>query len=78
MENQEELRCLEESEVCNGIVEWRSTPDRKDFKSFPRCEYHYEKRLESAEEAISAGYTSDLEPSWYDYMNAGEHWSDDY
>jgi predicted transcriptional regulator of viral defense system len=68
--------CLEGPEGCSGTVEYRTTPDRSDFKAFPRCERHFEKRLESAErtqELLSA-----TPPSWFDPTFAGERWDEDY
>lgn len=43
----DELRCLDRGgkTECQGPVEPRLLPDRDDFKTFPRCEAHFEKRL---------------------------------
>lgn len=76
----EHVECLDGPEGCKGKVEYRMTSDRAmtDFKSFPRCEAHFEKREASARDAVEAGYFSDTVPSWFDASYAGEHWDDDY
>ena len=45
------LDCLDDhgQGECSGPVEFRTTPDRDDFRSFPRCEAHFAKRLDAAE-----------------------------
>jgi len=58
------LRCVNESDECAGIVEYKITPDRNDFKSFPRCAEHFEKRLEEAENNLEL--MSDIPPTWFD------------
>ena len=71
----ETLRCLDGPENCSGAVELRFTPDRDDFRSFPRCEAHFERRLAQAER--NREYMSDVAPSWFDPTYAGERWSED-
>lgn len=71
----EELKCLQESPQCQGVVEMRLSPDREDMKAFPRCEYHWEKRLISAQQTRE--YLSDVAPSWFDPAYAGERWDED-
>lgn len=44
----------------------------------PRCEHHYELRLEQDAEHRSIYPDSPNPPDWFDPMNAGEHWDDDY
>jgi hypothetical protein len=71
----EELECLDGPENCKGPIEYRWTPDRDDFKSFPRCEYHFNKRLEQAEKNMEL--LSDVPPDWFDPTYAGERWDED-
>lgn len=70
-----EVRCLQYGPDCMGPVEYRLSPDRDDFKAFPRCDYHWEQRLEAAEK--NREYMSDVPPSWFDPMDAGESWDED-
>jgi hypothetical protein len=72
----EELICLDESPECAGAVEWTTTPDRDDFKHFPRCTFHHKKRLDAAER--NRGWRSDVPPAWFDPTYAGERWDEDY
>lgn len=69
------LRCLDGPEGCSGPVEHRTTPDRDDFKAFPRCEAHFERRLKEAER--NRELLSDVAPSWFDPMYVGERWDED-
>jgi hypothetical protein len=71
----EELECLDGPEGCKGPVEYRWTPDRDDFKTFPRCEAHFDKRLEQSEK--NRELMSDVVPSWFDESYAGERWYED-
>jgi hypothetical protein len=71
----ENLRCLQEGSDCKGPVTYWTSPDRDDFKSFPRCEYHGEKRMEQAEKNLEL--MRDTPPSWFDPSYAGERWSED-
>lgn len=70
-----ELECLDGPEGCAGEVEYRTTPDRSDFRGFPRCETHFERRLEQAEHNLEL--LSSTPPSWFDPMDAGEAWGED-
>jgi len=71
----EVVRCLQEGPDCKGAVEFHLNPDRDDFKSFPRCEFHQAKRLESAQKTMEL--LSDVPPSWFDPTYAGERWNED-
>ena len=73
-----DLRCLDRSprSECAGPVEYRVTPDRTDGKAFPRCEKHFEARLDSAERNMEL--LSPAPAPWFDPANAGEHWDEDY
>jgi hypothetical protein len=69
-----QLECLQHGDDCKGEVEWRISPDRDDMKAFPRCEYHWEKRLESAERTMEL--LSDVPAPWFDPAYAGESWDE--
>lgn len=66
------LECIDGPNGCDGKIEYRMTPDRRDFKSFPRCEYHFDQRLALAER--NAVYNSPLPPDDFDPWYAGEEW----
>jgi hypothetical protein len=68
-------KCLQEGPDCSGPVEYRLSPDRDDFASFPRCEFHWHKRLEAAERNLEL--LSDVPPPWFDPTYAGERWNED-
>lgn len=70
------IHCNHESDECKGEVQYHLPPDRDDMKAFPFCEYHWAKRLESAERTLEL--LSDIPPDWFDPANAGEHWDEDY
>lgn len=74
-DDEPELRCLQDGPDCQGPVEYRLAPDRDDLKAFPRCEFHWQKRLASAER--SRELLSDVPPSWFDPSYAGESWDED-
>jgi hypothetical protein len=73
----EPLECIDGPEGCGGDVEYRTTPDRSDFKAFLRCEVHFAERLERAERNMTEYPDSDLAPAWFDPANAGETWESD-
>lgn len=75
-ETNEPLVCIDGPEGCAGEVEWRTTPDRQDGKSFQRCEAHFDKRMESVERNLEL--TSPCRPAWFDESAAGERWEEDY
>lgn len=72
----EPIQCLEEGEDCRGKVEYHWNPDRDDFKTFPRCEFHQERRLTQAEK--NRELLSDVPPDWFDPTYAGERWDEEY
>jgi hypothetical protein len=74
MSTSEPLRCLEHGDDCSGSVEHRM-PLSSTGKSFPRCDRHWELRLEE-QERINARYPEHA-PSDFDPLDAGETWSDD-
>jgi hypothetical protein len=71
----EPLECIDGPQDCQGAVEWRTTPDRTDGKSFMRCEGHFDKRMQSVERTLEL--TSRSRPSWFDESYAGERWDED-
>lgn len=70
-----DLSCLDGPVDCAGPVELRSTPDRSDLRSFPRCEHHFEQRLASAERTLEL--LSPCPAPWFDEGYAGERWDED-
>ena len=71
----EDLSCLDGPADCAGPVEWRTTPDREDFKSFPRCEFHFARRLDAA--SANLEQLSPCPPAWFDPSLVGERWDED-
>lgn len=68
------MECLEShTEQCRGPVGWHSI-DPGRHKAFPRCDKHWEDRLESRENSIEKYENSDVPPSWFDPTYAGETW----
>lgn len=61
---------------CQGPVEYR-LPLSGTGRAFPRCEFHWEKRLDE-QERINRRYGGDVPPSDFDPTYAGEHWDEDY
>lgn len=72
------LRCLDRGSKteCQGPVEHRLLPDRDDFKTFPRCEHHFEQRLATVRHTLEL--TSPARASWFNEADAGERWNEDY
>lgn len=68
-------RCIDGPADCAGPVEYRTTPDRTDGKSFPRCEHHFDLRMASVQRNLEL--TSDVAPAWFDPSYAGEQWDED-
>lgn len=75
----EELECLDAPDrhgiTCRGPVEYRY-PLSGTGRSFPRCEAHWEWRLDE-DQRIRERYPV-LQPSDFDPGYAGERWDDDY
>jgi hypothetical protein len=65
--------CIEYGEDCEGDVEVRMLPDNP--RSFPRCEFHFEKRLAKSEHNLEL--MSPARPAWFDESYAGERWDED-
>ena len=61
---------------CRGSVEFMSVDGRG--RAWPRCLTHRNARLDRYEGSIEQYAHSDVIPSWFDPMDAGERWDDDY
>jgi hypothetical protein len=74
------LECLDSRDpaesTCEGAVEYRM-PLSGTGKAFPRCEKHWEERLE-VQQGINERYGSIAPPSDFDPGYAGERWDDEY
>jgi hypothetical protein len=70
-----DLTCIDGPKGCAGEVEWRTTPDRRDGKSFQRCQAHFDRRMASVQRNLEL--TSDVAPGWFDPAAIGEHWRED-
>jgi len=70
--------CLEYgSGDCEGAVEYRMSLTGSGM-AFERCDFHWNLRLEREEELRRDYPDSPIAPSWFDPMDAGERWDDDY
>ena len=65
-------QCLNENEECQGPVDYWSTGN--SLKSWPRCDYHGQKRIDQYENSMEKYADSDVAPSWFDPTYAGETW----
>lgn len=73
----EPLECLDsgrEDDPCEGAVEYRMALSSTG-KSFPRCDHHWEVRLETQQQ-INERYPTQP-PADFDPSYAGEVWSED-
>lgn len=59
---------------CCGPVDYRWTGGNSHW---PRCEHHWELRMERRENSMEIYADSDVVPDWFDPANAGERWDDD-
>jgi len=75
MDRERKIECLDGPEGCGGAVEYRA-PLSATGRSFPRCERHWEERLDRQDE-INRRYPT-LAPSDFDPAYAGERWEEDY
>lgn len=74
----ESLECLDDHDGgCQGTIEYRESLSGTGTP-IPRCDKHWEKRLEEQDD-INEKYApdSDVPPLGYDYMDAGEYWSEE-
>lgn len=58
---------------CEGPVEFHSIDPGRE-RAWPRCEKHWEVRLDRWQNSIERYATSDVPPPWFDPANAGEEW----
>lgn len=73
-EPQEPLECLDDHDgKCRGLVEYHSL-DPGRYRAFPRCDFHWDRRLRRRENSIERYADSDVAPSWFDPSYAGESW----
>lgn len=76
---EEVAECLEGPEGCKGEVAFREVPGREAFglapRSFPRCEAHYERACEVAQQTAER-YGSIAPPSDFSPLDAGESWDE--
>ena len=69
-------RCLNGPEHCSGPVAlWHSGGTHG--RSWPRCTFHGEQRLDRYENSMERYADSDCIPDWYDPAYAGERWEDE-
>lgn len=74
-------RCIGTDEgPCEGEVLERATLSGSGM-TFPRCERHYQTYVERTQpklDEINRRYPdTDVPPSWFDPMYAGERWNED-
>lgn len=74
--DEEPLECLEASDECRGPVEYHCVGH--SLRAWPRCDFHFEQRLDRYENSLERYADSDCVPEWFDPSYAGERWSDDY
>jgi hypothetical protein len=73
---EDDLECLDRHKGgCAGSVEYRFALSGTG-RSFPRCDKHWELRLDWQEEHNRKYPT--MQPSSFDPMDAGERWDDEY
>lgn len=77
LDGDEPLECLESGPHCSGPVEyWHSGGSYG--RSWPRCTFHGERRLDRYENSMERYAHSDVVPDWFDPSIVGERWGDDY
>ena len=69
------IECLDGPENCAGAVEFRMALSPSGV-SFPRCDRHWQLRLDKEEDEESIPWRSDVAPAWFDRSLAGEAWED--
>jgi hypothetical protein len=69
--------CLNGPQECSGDVDYRM-PLSATGKPFPRCDHHWNKRLEQEEQHRTTYPDSPIAPDWFDPSIAGERWDEDY
>ena len=62
--------------TCSGPVEYHSIdPGRQ--RAFPRCDLHWNERLDRRQNSMEMYADSDVAPSWFDPSYAGERWDEE-
>jgi hypothetical protein len=73
----EATRCLEfHRGDCQGEVEYHSFSPGVQ-RAFPRCDKHWQERLDRRENSMERYADSSVAPSWFDPSYAGERWEED-
>lgn len=78
-EDVETLECLDSGDPrhpCSGTVRYRHALSSTG-RSFPRCDVHWDLRLEEQERITRAYPDSPSPPDWYDVELAGEAWDEE-
>ncbi|MGH3994723.1 MAG: hypothetical protein ACRDSN_19950 [Pseudonocardiaceae bacterium] len=72
------LECVNDADPdgCAGPVEYRTALSGSG-ESFPRCDKHWEIRLDTEQRLRQDYPDSPNPPDWFDPANAGEHWDSD-
>lgn len=71
----DELECLNSNyDNCGGEVSYRAVPGGTVW---PRCEVHFEQRMDRYENSMERYANSDVLPAWFDPSYAGESWDDE-
>ncbi len=78
MSDSDDPRCLDEGRsACSGAVAYRLSLSGTG-RNFPRCESHWESRLQEHERHMTTYPDAPNPPSWFDPAAAGERWDSDY
>lgn len=73
----DEPECIQRHDgTCHGAVEHRPSLTGTGTR-IPRCEHHWERRLQAEEEHRQIYPDSDIPPAWFDPAAAGERWNED-
>lgn len=70
------LVCLDRGDDCDGTVEYRM-PLSGTGKSFPRCEHHWQARLDVQQQIDERYPDSPIPPADFDPHYAGETWDEE-
>jgi len=72
------MKCLDDHKGgCSDNVELRESLSGTGTP-IPRCDYHWEQRLDWQADHNQRYPDSSTPPSWFDPAYAGEHWDSDY
>lgn len=75
-EVEEDLECINADHTCKGKVEYRM-PLSPSGTPFPRCEKHWQQRLDTEEQIRQRYPDSPFPPADFDPSYAGESWDED-